>query len=97
LDELPQLYNFLKGEISPVDPRRAISYKSEAYELCQRRRVLEAKPGITGLWQVEGRSRVAFDEMVRLDVRYAMARSFWLDLKILMQTPDAVIMGASAY
>jgi lipopolysaccharide/colanic/teichoic acid biosynthesis glycosyltransferase len=59
--------------------------------------VLEAKPGITGLWQVSGRSRVGFDEMVRLDVRYAMRRSFWLDLKILLLTPRAVILGDGAY
>lgn len=96
LDELPQLYNVLKGEMSLVGPRPAIPYEVEAYALWHRRRVLEAKPGITGLWQVRGRSRVTFDEMVRLDVRYAMRRSLWLDLKILMQTPGAVFLGAGA-
>jgi lipopolysaccharide/colanic/teichoic acid biosynthesis glycosyltransferase len=97
LDELPQLFNVLRGEMSLVGPRPAIPYEVETYQLWHRRRVLEAKPGITGLWQVKGRSRVTFDEMVRLDVRYAMTRSIWLDLKILIQTPGAVIFGAGAY
>lgn len=97
LDELPQLCNVLRGEMSLVGPRPAIPYEVESYELWHRRRVLEAKPGITGLWQVKGRSSVTFDEMVRLDVRYAMARSIWLDLKILLQTPSAVILGTGAY
>lgn len=97
LDELPQLYNVLVGEMSLVGPRPAIPYEVEAYAVWHRRRVLEAKPGITGLWQVKGRSRVTFDDMVRLDVRYATTRSILLDLKILMQTPGAVILGAGAY
>jgi lipopolysaccharide/colanic/teichoic acid biosynthesis glycosyltransferase len=96
LDELPQLYNVLKGEMSLVGPRPAIPYEVEAYELWHRRRVLEAKPGLTGLWQVKGRSRVTFDDMVRLDVRYAMTRSLWLDIKIMMGTPRAVILGEGA-
>ena len=97
LDELPQLINVLKGEMSLVGPRPAIPYEVEAYEIWHRSRVLETKPGITGLWQVKGRSSVRFDEMVRLDVRYAMACSLWLDLKILFLTPRAVIMGEGAY
>jgi lipopolysaccharide/colanic/teichoic acid biosynthesis glycosyltransferase len=97
LDELPQLYNVLKGEMSLVGPRPAIPYEVEAYESWHRRRVLEAKPGLTGLWQVTGRSSVTFDDMVRLDVRYAMSRSLWLDLMILMQTPRAVMLGEGAY
>ena len=97
VDELPQLYHVLRGEMSLVGPRPAIPYEVEAYEPWHRRRVLEAKPGITGLWQVNGRSRVTFDEMVRLDVRYAMKRSIWLDLKILLQTPFAVLRGDGAY
>jgi lipopolysaccharide/colanic/teichoic acid biosynthesis glycosyltransferase len=96
LDELPQLYNVLKGEMSLVGPRPAIPYEVEAYDLWHRRRVLEAKPGLTGLWQVKGRSRVTFDDMVRLDVRYAMTRSLWLDIKILMGTPRAVMLGEGA-
>jgi lipopolysaccharide/colanic/teichoic acid biosynthesis glycosyltransferase len=97
LDELPQLINVLRGEMSLVGPRPPIPYEVDTYQTWHRRRVLEAKPGITGLWQVSGRSRVGFDEMVRLDVRYAMRRSFWLDLKILLLTPRAVILGDGAY
>jgi lipopolysaccharide/colanic/teichoic acid biosynthesis glycosyltransferase len=97
LDELPQLINVLRGEMSLVGPRPPIPYEVDTYQTWHRRRVLEAKPGITGLWQVSGRSRVGFDEMVRLDVRYAMQRSFWLDLKILLLTPRAVILGDGAY
>jgi lipopolysaccharide/colanic/teichoic acid biosynthesis glycosyltransferase len=97
LDELPQLYNVLCGEMSLVGPRPAIPYEVEAYEIWHRRRVLEAKPGITGLWQVSGRSRVAFDEMVRLDVRYAVKRSLWMDIRILLLTPWAVIQGEGAH
>jgi lipopolysaccharide/colanic/teichoic acid biosynthesis glycosyltransferase len=65
LDELPQFINVLKGEMSLVGPRPAIAYEVEAYDIWQRRRVLEAKPGITGLWQVNGRIRVKFDDMGR--------------------------------
>lgn len=97
MDELPQLINVLRGEMSLVGPRPPIPYEVDTYQTWHRRRVLEAKPGITGLWQVSGRSRVGFDEMVRLDVRYAMQRSFWLDLKILLLTPRAVILGEGAY
>jgi lipopolysaccharide/colanic/teichoic acid biosynthesis glycosyltransferase len=97
LDELPQLINVLRGEMSLVGPRPPIPYEVDTYQTWHRRRVLEAKPGITGLWQVSGRSRVGFDEMVRLDVRYAMQRSFWFDLKILLLTPRAVILGDGAY
>jgi lipopolysaccharide/colanic/teichoic acid biosynthesis glycosyltransferase len=60
------------------------------YDIWHRRRVLEVKPGITGLWQVKGRSRVRFDEMVRLDLQYARNWSLWLDIKILLQTPGAL-------
>jgi lipopolysaccharide/colanic/teichoic acid biosynthesis glycosyltransferase len=97
LDELPQLLNVLKGEMSLVGPRPAIPYELAAYQTWHRRRVLEARPGITGVWQVAGRSRVKFDEMVRMDLRYAMAWSPWLDLKILLRTPLAVIRGTGAY
>jgi lipopolysaccharide/colanic/teichoic acid biosynthesis glycosyltransferase len=96
LDELPQFLNVLRGEMSLVGPRPPVPYEVEAYATWHRRRLLEAKPGITGLWQVEGRSRVGFDDMVRLDLRYARNCSPWLDLKILMQTPKAVIAGNGA-
>jgi lipopolysaccharide/colanic/teichoic acid biosynthesis glycosyltransferase len=94
LDELPQLINVLKGEMSLVGPRPPIDYEVEKYELWHRRRLLESKPGITGLWQVSGRNRIAFDDMVRLDLKYARIWSPWLDLKILLRTPKAVIEGA---
>ena len=97
LDELPQLLNVLKGDMSLVGPRPPIPYELAAYQTWHRRRVLEVKPGITGLWQVTGRSRVKFDDMVRLDLRYAASWSPWLDAKILLLTPLAVIKGTGAY
>jgi exopolysaccharide biosynthesis polyprenyl glycosylphosphotransferase len=97
LDELPQFINVLRGDMSLVGPRPPIPYELAAYQTWHRRRVLEVKPGITGLWQVTGRSRVKFDEMVRLDLRYATQWSPWLDLKILVRTPFAVIRGSGAY
>jgi lipopolysaccharide/colanic/teichoic acid biosynthesis glycosyltransferase len=96
LDELPQFLNVLKGEMSLVGPRPPIPYELAAYQTWHRRRVLEVKPGITGLWQVTGRSRVNFDEMVRLDLRYATSWSPSLDFTILMRTPLAVIKGEGA-
>ncbi len=96
LDELPQLFNVLVGDMSLVGPRPPIPYEVKYYDTWHRRRVLAAKPGITGLWQVTGRSRVGFDEMVRLDLRYAISWSLWLDLKILLQTPRAVLGGEGA-
>lgn len=97
LDELPQFWNVLRGEMSLVGPRPPIAYEFRAYEVWHRRRVLEIKPGITGLWQVEGRSRTRFDEMVRLDLKYARVWSIWLDLKILLLTPAAVFSGEGAH
>jgi len=97
LDELPQFFNVLKGQMSLVGPRPPIAYEVEAYNLWHKRRLLEAKPGITGLWQVNGRSRVKFDDMVRLDLNYARTWSPWLDIKILMRTPRAVVLGEGAY
>jgi lipopolysaccharide/colanic/teichoic acid biosynthesis glycosyltransferase len=94
LDEIPQFLNVLKGEMSLVGPRPPIPYEVEVYETWHRRRYLEAKPGITGLWQVEGRSRTKFDEMVRLDLRYAKSWSPWLDIKLLLRTPGALFKGA---
>jgi lipopolysaccharide/colanic/teichoic acid biosynthesis glycosyltransferase len=96
LDELPQLWNVLRGEMSLVGPRPPIPYEVEQYKTWHCRRVLEAKPGITGLWQVTGRSRTTFDEMVRLDIRYAKTCSLSNDLKILLATPAAVIAGKGA-
>jgi exopolysaccharide biosynthesis polyprenyl glycosylphosphotransferase len=97
LDELPQFINVLRGEMSLVGPRPPLPYEYEEYDVWHRRRVLEIKPGITGLWQVKGRSRVRFDDMVRLDLQYARGWSLWLDIQILMQTPRAVVLGDGAY
>ena len=97
LDELPQFLNVLMGDMSLVGPRPPIPYELAAYQTWHRRRLLGVKPGITGLWQVLGRSRVQFDEMVRLDLRYASTWTPWLDIKILIRTPLAVIRGSGAY
>jgi exopolysaccharide biosynthesis polyprenyl glycosylphosphotransferase len=97
LDELPQFINVLKGEMSLIGPRPPLPYEFERYKVWHRRRIMEVKPGISGLWQVSGRSKTTFDEMVRLDLLYARTWSIWLDLKILVQTPGAVISGDGAY
>ncbi len=96
LDELPQLLNVLKGEMSLVGPRPPIPYECDLYDTWHKRRLLSCKPGITGLWQVTGRSRTTFDEMVRLDLSYINGWSLWLDFKILLKTPLAVVGGKGA-
>ena len=96
LDEFPQFINVLKGDMSLVGPRPPIPYECEKYDLWHKRRILEVKPGITGLWQVKGRSSTTFDEMVRLDLNYVTHWSLLLDLKILFQTPLAVLKGKGA-
>ena len=96
IDELPQFFNVLRGEMSLVGPRPPIAYEVEKYEPWHLRRILEVKPGITGLWQVDGRSKTSFDDMVRLDLRYAQNWSPWLDLKILLKTVRAVIRPQGA-
>lgn len=96
LDELPQFINVLMSDMSLVGPRPPLPYEYERYQIWHRRRVLELKPGLTGLWQVQGRSRTTFDEMVRLDLRYANIRSLWVDFKILMRTPAAMLSGRGA-
>ena len=97
LDEIPQFINVLKGEMSLVGPRPPIPYECELYDIWHRRRLIEVKPGITGLWQVEARSKSAFNDMVRLDVRYINEWSLWLDLKILLKTPWVVMTGNGGY
>jgi lipopolysaccharide/colanic/teichoic acid biosynthesis glycosyltransferase len=97
LDEIPQFWNVLIGEMSLVGPRPPVEYEFKAYDVWHRRRVLEIKPGITGLWQVEGRSRTQFDDMVRLDLKYARVWSIWLDVKILVRTPGAVVSADGAH
>jgi len=96
LDELPQIWNVLRGEMSLVGPRPPLQYEVDQYQPWHYRRLLEAKPGITGLWQVSGRSRTTFDEMVRLDLRYAKSSSPWADVKILLATPSAAMSGKGA-
>jgi lipopolysaccharide/colanic/teichoic acid biosynthesis glycosyltransferase len=96
LDEFPQFWNVLRGEMSLVGPRPPVPYEFEVYDVWHRRRVLELKPGVTGLWQVSGRNRTRFDEMVRLDLRYSQKWSLWLDLKILLATPRAMFIGDCA-
>jgi lipopolysaccharide/colanic/teichoic acid biosynthesis glycosyltransferase len=96
LDELPQLLNVLVGTMSLVGPRPPIPYEIKVYDTWHRRRMLEAKPGITGLWQVHGRSRTTFDDMVRLDLHYIDTWSLWTDLKLLLQTPRTVMKGEGA-
>ena len=97
LDELPQLINVLRGEMSLVGPRPPVAYEADVYDVWHRMRLLTVKPGITGLWQVMGRSRTTFDEMVRMDLRYVTEWSLWQDIKILLKTPWAVIAGKGAY
>lgn len=97
LDELPQFINVLRGDMSLVGPRPPIPYEFACYAPWHRRRLLGVTPGITGLWQVTGRSRTTFDDMVRLDLDYVRRQSLWLDLKILLKTPLAVLSGGGAY
>jgi len=96
LDELPQLFNVLRGDMSVVGPRPPIPYEVESYELWHRKR-LDMKPGITGLWQVSGRNRLPFDEMVRMDLFYIENWSLLLDMKIILQTLPVMLRGDDAY
>ncbi len=96
-DELPQFFNVLMGHMSLVGPRPAIRYEVKEYDTWHKRRVLEAKPGITGVWQVKGRSRVAFDDMVRMDLQYIKKWSILLDLMLIIKTPAAMFKAEGAY
>lgn len=96
IDELPQFINVLKGELSLVGPRPPLPYEYEKYQKWHKER-LSIEPGITGLWQVTGRSSTTFDEMVQLDIEYARKRSLILDIKILIKTMYIVISGKGAY
>jgi lipopolysaccharide/colanic/teichoic acid biosynthesis glycosyltransferase len=89
LDELPQLLNVLCGEMSLVGPRPCIPYEYENYEPWHRRR-FDAVPGLTGLWQVSGKNRTTFEQMVQLDIDYSERMSLWLDLKIMFRTFSAI-------
>jgi len=97
LDELPQFLNVLWGDMSLVGPRPPIPYELDCYDIWHRRRIMEMKPGITGLWQVYGRSRTSFNDMVRLDIRYISEWSLWLYIKLLFRTPWVVVTGKGAY
>ncbi|MCK5010200.1 MAG: exopolysaccharide biosynthesis polyprenyl glycosylphosphotransferase, partial [Deltaproteobacteria bacterium] len=95
IDELPQLINVLKGEMSLVGPRPPIPSEVERYE-CKDKRRLSMKPGITCLWQINGRSNISFDKWMELDKEYIDNWSLWLDMKILVKTIPAVIRGTGA-
>jgi lipopolysaccharide/colanic/teichoic acid biosynthesis glycosyltransferase len=90
LDELPQLINVLRGEMSLVGPRPCLPYEYNKYQRWQKER-FNTLPGLTGLWQVGGKNKTTFTEMICLDIRYARAKTLWLDLKILLMTFPAVM------
>jgi lipopolysaccharide/colanic/teichoic acid biosynthesis glycosyltransferase len=92
LDELPQLWNVLRGDMSVIGPRPTLRYQVERYTPRQRRR-LDVKPGVTGWAQVHGRARLPWEERIELDVWYVEHRSAWVDLKILLRTPAALFGG----
>lgn len=96
IDELPQLYNVLVGDMSLVGPRPPVPREVAEYSLNDRRR-LDVIPGITGLWQVSGRSDIDFEGQVRLDVEYIRSQSLWYDIVILLKTIPAVLLGKGAY
>ena len=97
IDELPQLFNVLKGDMSLVGPRPPIAYEAANYQPWHLRRILEVKPGITGLWQVKGRSKVSFDDMVRMDIQYVRCCCLTYDLRILLKTVLVVLRCDGAY
>ena len=92
LDELPQIWNVLRGDMSFIGPRPALPYEARLYKEWQKQRFL-VRPGLTGLYQVTARNRVPIDEMIHLDLDYIRRQSLWLDLKILLKTPAAMLSG----
>ena len=96
IDELPQLFNVLRGDMSLVGPRPALIREVDAYTNYDKQRLL-VTPGISGLWQVSGRSRLTFAQMVALDLEYVTTRSYWMDIKILFKTVKVVCKGDGAY
>lgn len=96
LDELPQLWNVLVGDMSLVGPRPPVPAEVDQYSLADRRR-LEVIPGITCIWQISGRSQIPFDRQVELDVQYIESQSFLTDVKILLKTVPALLLGTGAY
>jgi lipopolysaccharide/colanic/teichoic acid biosynthesis glycosyltransferase len=95
LDEVPQLFNVVKGEMSLVGPRPALDWEHDMFTSQQQRRT-DVLPGLTGLWQVSGRSRLSTPEMVELDLDYVRRQSIWLDLKILFLTVPTLVRGDGA-
>lgn len=91
LDELPQLFNVLRGEMSLVGPRPCTPHEFKSYKVWQRERV-NAAPGLTGFWQVNGKNRTTFAEMIKLDIFYTKNMSLWLDLKIILKTLPALMV-----
>jgi lipopolysaccharide/colanic/teichoic acid biosynthesis glycosyltransferase len=90
LDELPQIINIYRREMSIVGPRPCIPYEYEKYDPAQKKR-FDAVPGLTGLWQVSGKNRTTFEEMVALDIKYSVTNSFWLDIRIILKTVPALV------
>lgn len=97
LDELPQLFNVLKGDMSLVGPRPEPCYVISNYCYWYHRRTMDSKPGLTGFWQVEGRSRVSYENMIRMDIRYCQALSFLRDMELIIRTFKAVLSHSGAY
>jgi len=97
IDEIPQFFNVLAGSMSLVGPRPPVPYEFECYEMWHKQRLVAVKPGITGHWQVGGRSKTTFNDMVRMDLTYCSSWTVWGDIKILARTPRAVLSGAGAY
>jgi lipopolysaccharide/colanic/teichoic acid biosynthesis glycosyltransferase len=97
LDEIPQFYNVLTGEMSLVGPRPPLQYEVENYKMWHKMRIYSIKPGLTGAWQVDGRSRTNFDEMVRMDLRYKVSCTFLTDLKIICKTIIVLITTKGGY
>jgi len=94
LDELPQLINVLRGEMSIVGPRPCVRYEYDSYEAWQKQR-FNSLPGLTGLWQVSGKNKTTFEQMIRMDIRYAETRSLGLDLAIMLKTLPVLISQAA--
>ena len=99
LDELPQFFNVLKGDMSIVGPRPYILKEFDDYNVPEevRKKLLSVKPGITGLWQVEGRNEKTFEERIKLDLKYVENISFWNDIKIILKTVWIMLRGKGAY
>jgi exopolysaccharide biosynthesis polyprenyl glycosylphosphotransferase len=96
LDELPQLWNVVRGEMSLVGPRPLVPHEDERVEDWARRRRLELTPGLTGYWQVLGRTRIPFEEMVKLDYLYVMNWSLWEDIRLMLRTLPVILSGEGA-